>query len=212
MMRVQRLIRSSGWGVVLGLLASYAAQAGSWVPPTRELTRYGVQTMVCDRAGQVPICLGLACRNGTLELVSAAGGGGPMEGPTRVSTGKTSFSLNFLFDPEAVNQLGLTAARVKLSSGQVSALTDALEVTLTAGYDRRVRHRFSSQNQAQEWRRVRASCRASSSDRHNRDKVDKDAVDEVTLALAGTMLLPSRTNAPAGELNRSASTKVSRWS
>jgi hypothetical protein len=211
-MRAQILIHSRGWGVVLALLGSSAVHAESWAPPTREFARYGVQTMVCDRAGQVPICLGLACRNGTLELVSAAGGGGPMEGPTRVSTGKRSFSLNFLFDPEAVNQLGLAASRARLNSDQISILIDALEVNLTAGYDRRVRHTFSSQNQAQEWRRVRASCRVSSSDHHNRNRLDKEATAGATLSLAGTMLLPSRTNALAGVPDRSTSTKVSHWS
>jgi hypothetical protein len=75
--------------------------------------------MICDQAGQVPICLGLACRNGTLELVSAAGGGGPMKVRRASPLERTSFSLNFLFDPEAVNQLGLTAARVKLSSDKL---------------------------------------------------------------------------------------------
>jgi hypothetical protein len=206
------LVASSAWGVVLSLLSSFAAQAESWAPPTREFTRYGVQTMVCDRAGQVPICLGLACRNGALELVSAAGGGGPMEGPTRVSNGKTAFTLNFLFDPEAVNRLGLAAARVKLSSDQVSALTDALEVTLRAGYDRRVRHGFSSQNQAQEWRRVRASCRVSNSNRHNRGKVHDDATTEAILPVASTMLRASRTNALAGDFDLSVFERVSRRS
>jgi hypothetical protein len=194
-MRAQILIHSRGWGVVLALLGSSAVHAESWAPPTREFARYGVQTMVCDRAGQVPICLGLACRNGTLELVSAAGGGGPMEGPTRVSNGKTAFTVNFLFDPEAVNKLGLAAARVKLSSDQIAALTDAREVTLTAGYDRRIRHRFSSQNQAQQWRRVRAACRVSSSERHDRGKVDKDTTAEAIVPAASTMLLASGTNA-----------------
>jgi hypothetical protein len=211
-MRAQTLIYSSGWAVVLGLTGSFAAQAESWATPTHEFVRYGVQSMVCDRAGQVPICLGLACRNGTLELVSAAGGGGAMEGLTRVSTGKRSFTLNFLFDPEAVDRIGLAAARVKLSSDEVSALTDALEVTLTAGYDRRIRHRFSSQNQVEEWRRVRTLCRASSSDRHDKGRVDKDVMAEATPPPADTMLLPSKTNTPAGNLDRSAPTKVSRWS
>jgi hypothetical protein len=206
------LVYASGWGVVLGLLGSYAAQAGSWAPPNRDFARYGLQTMVCDQAGQVPICLGLACRNGTWELVSAAGGGGPMEGPTRVSNGKRSFTLNFLLDPEAVNRLGLAAARVKLSSDQVSALMEALEVTLTAEYDRRIRHRLSLQNQAQEWRRVRATCRASSSDRHNSGKVDKNATAEAILPVASTMLRASRTSALAGDLDLSASKKVLRRS
>ncbi len=206
-MTTQTLVYLIRWGVMLASLSGSAVYAESWAPPTREVARYGVQTMVCDRAGHVPICLGLACRKGTLELVSAAGGGGPMEGPTRVSIGKRSFTLNFLFDPEAVDRIGLAASRVKLSSDQASTLMDAPEITLAAGYNRRVRHRFSSQNQVEEWRRVRGSCRASSSDRHNRGRVEKDVTAEATRSLADTMLLPSRTNAPAGDLDRSAS----RW-
>jgi hypothetical protein len=197
-----------GWGVMLGLLGSNAAYAESWAPPSREFARYGVQTVVCNRAGQVPICLGLACRNRAWELVSVAGGGGPMEGLTRVFNGKRSYTLNFLFDPRAIDQLGLAASRVKLSSNQVSALADATEITLTAGHDPRIRHSFPLRNQAQEWRRVRASCRTASFDDHSRGKVDKDGAAEADLPLASTMLLASRTSALASVFVLSTPRKV----
>ena len=79
-------------------------QGRSWGTPGRDYGRYGILTMVCDERRHAAPCLGLACFDRTLALVSAAGGGGPMEGATRVSNGRTAFTLRFEFDPAAIDR------------------------------------------------------------------------------------------------------------
>lgn len=147
-------------GVALGAaLLGNAAQAESWGSPGREFVRYGVRTIVCDERPHGVPCLGLACRNGALALVSASGGGGPMDGPTRVSTGQDAFTLNFEFDPRAIDRLGVAAASVDLTAAQFDTLLAAKSLTLTSQADASVRHRFSTRGLASEWRRVAAACK-----------------------------------------------------
>jgi hypothetical protein len=149
-------IRLSAVLSVLGMTSSASAEA--WSAPTREFARYGVRTIVCDRSGHTSVCLGLACRHDAFELVSAAGGGGPMEGATTVANGRSRFTVNFVFDPKALDLLGLAASRAVLNGNQFSALAQASKIRLTAGDDRKIQHVFSSEGQQREWQRVRSMC------------------------------------------------------
>jgi hypothetical protein len=135
------------------------AQAESWGAPSREFVRYGIRTIVCDERPHGAPCLGLACRNGALALVSASGGGGPMDGLTRVSTGQGAFTLNFAFDPRAVDRLGVAAASASLIAAQIDRLLAATSLILTSHADASIRHRFTTRGLAGEWRRVAAACR-----------------------------------------------------
>jgi hypothetical protein len=135
-------------------------QGRSWGTPGRDYGRYGILTMVCDERRHAAPCLGLACFDRTLALVSAAGGGGPMEGATRVSNGRTAFTLRFEFDPAAIDRLGVAASRASLDAAQFQALLGAEAITLAANTDPSVRHRFSARGLAREWRRAAASCRS----------------------------------------------------
>jgi len=138
--------------------AAQAQPTQSWGAPSREFARYGVRTMVCDTRTHDAPCLGLACRAGTLVLVSAAGGGGPMDGPTRLSTGPSSFTLRFRFDERAIDQLGVAAASAELAPDQLEALMAATSITLTAQSDARIRHQFPTRGLAEAGRWAAAGC------------------------------------------------------
>jgi hypothetical protein len=146
--------------VALALISmENAVKAQSWGAPSPDFARYGIRTMVCDERTHAAPCLGLACVDGALALVSAAGSGGPMDGPTRVSNGRSTFTLRFEFDPRAIDRLGVAAARTDLTAAQFEALLAAQAITLTAQSDTSIRHRFSTRGLAREWRRVAAACR-----------------------------------------------------
>lgn len=153
------------WAALAGIAAlaavflGGAARAQSWEAPSRDYARYGIRTIVCDQRGHAAPCLGLACRGGALVLVNAAGGGGPMEGPTRVSTGRDTFTLPFTFDPKAIDRLGVAASSADLTAAQLEALLAATSLTLTLQADASIRHRFSTRGLAGEWRRAAAACR-----------------------------------------------------
>jgi hypothetical protein len=88
-----------------------------------------------------------------------------MEGPTRVFNGRRSaFSLNFVFDPKAIDRLGLAASRAIVSAQQLSALEGASQVSLKAGEDPSIQHRFSTKGQTREWRKAREICASSRAD------------------------------------------------
>jgi hypothetical protein len=151
--------RSTRFSAVLSLLGiTSSASAEAWSAPSREFARYGVRTIVCERSGHTSVCLGLACRHDAFELVSAAGGGGPMEGATTVANGRSRFTVNFVFDPKALDLLGLAASRAVLNGNQFSALAHASKIRLTAGDDRSIQHSFSSEGHRREWQRVRSMC------------------------------------------------------
>lgn len=139
--------------------AAGTAQAQSWGTPNRAFSNYGVKTIVCDERTHDAPCLGLACRDGALALVSASGGGGPMDGPTTVSTGRTRFTLRFQYDARAVDRLGIAASHSDLTLSQFEALVAATSVTVNAKGDPSIRHRFPTRGLASEGRRAAASCR-----------------------------------------------------
>jgi hypothetical protein len=145
-------------GTLLAIGVGSPALAQSWGAPSRDYARYGIRSVICDERTHAAPCLGLACLDGALALVSAAGGGGPMDGPTRVSTGRTSFSMNFEFDPRAIDRLGVAAAKADLTAAQFEALIEARSITLAAQSDDSLRHRFTTRGLAREWRRVATAC------------------------------------------------------
>ena len=158
-MRAARFARSTGLSGLLSVLGiTSSASAEAWSAPSRKFVRYGVRTIVCEGSGHTSVCLGLACQHGAFELVSAAGGGGPMEGATTVANGRSRFTVNFVFDPKALDLLGLAASRAVLDGNQFSALAKASKIRLTAGDDRKIQHLFSSEGQKREWQRVRSMC------------------------------------------------------
>jgi len=66
------------------------------------------------------------------------------DGPTRLSTGPSSFTLRFRFDERAIDQL--------------AALMAAASITLTAQSDARIRHQFPTRGLAEAGRRAAAGC------------------------------------------------------
>jgi hypothetical protein len=134
------------------------AQGPSWGAPDRAFAQYGIRSVVCHRTPDTSLCLGLACSRGALALVSVAGGGGPMDGPTRVSDGRSRFTLKFVFDPKAVDRLGLAASRADLTAAQLETLAHAAEITLSDEADPRIHHRFPTHGLAREGRRIAAAC------------------------------------------------------
>lgn len=159
--RVQRLKWPllAGIAVLGAIVLGSPAQAESWGAPSREFARYGIRTIACDERPHGAPCLGLACRNGALALVSASGGGGPMDGLTRVSTGQGAFTLNFAFDPRAVDRLGVAAASANLTAAQLDMLLAATSLILTSEADASIRHWFTTRGLAGEGRRVTTACR-----------------------------------------------------
>ena len=158
-LRSSRRLTLAGAVALGAVFLAQAAHAQSWAAPSRNFARYGVRTMTCDQRPHAVPCLGLACFNGALALVNAAGGGGPMDGPTRVSTGRRSFTLNFQYDEQAIDRLGVAAARADLTAAQYEALLEAESITLALQSDTRIRHRFSTRGLANEWGRVAQACR-----------------------------------------------------
>lgn len=151
-----RVIRALA--VALAALLPGASHAGGWGEPSRAEARYGLRAVVCRPDGHGGTCLALACRGGRPVLVSASGGGGPMEGPTRVSTGRTAFDLRFTFDGTAVDVLGIAAAEAPLDRSQVEAILKATRITL-ASSEPGHRHEFPGRGLADRGGRAAASCR-----------------------------------------------------
>ncbi|WP_232629938.1 hypothetical protein [Methylobacterium sp. Leaf118] len=136
-----------------------AASAESWTVARGGSARYGLISEVCRTVGDVPTCLALACRGGALDLVSVAGGGGPMEGKTTLRFGERSAHVSFVYDPKAVDRMGIAAARARVSSGLIDALARADRVELsTSGAGERYAHRFTLRGLSQHVSRARAAC------------------------------------------------------
>jgi hypothetical protein len=133
--------------------------AETWGPPSPEYASYGIGTIICNERAQDGSCLGLACIEGALALVNMAGGGGPVEGATRVSTGRNTLTLKFVWDEGAVDKLGLAASAADLTLAQFETLSGAASITLTMASDSSIRHRFTTRGISAEWLRVARSCR-----------------------------------------------------
>jgi hypothetical protein len=143
------------------LLAGAGAEAQSWAqPPESGWRRYGLLTVVCRSDGHTDLCLGLACRAGRPELVSAAGGGGPMDGRTRLRAGDLDILLDFAWDDRALDALGIAASRAAVTAEQVEALAATRTITLSSGgRGSQISHRFPTRELAREWRRIAPNCR-----------------------------------------------------
>ncbi len=122
---------------VVALLAAVPAAVGEssaaeqgWERSRGKFARYGLITQSCLRAGHTETCLGLACRAGRLELVSAAGGGGPLNGPTNVGFGGRLLKVTFTEDTRALDVLGISASRstIRLEALRAMAAAPAIEV------------------------------------------------------------------------------------
>jgi hypothetical protein len=142
-------------------LAPTGAAAQSWAQPVEAgWRRYGLLTVVCRSDGHTDMCLGLACRAGGVELVSAAGGGGPMDGRTRLRAGDLDLQLAFAWDDRAIDALGIAASRAAVTPGEVEALAATRTITLSSGgRGPGVSHRFPTRELAREWRRIAPGCR-----------------------------------------------------
>lgn len=152
---IKALIGSLGLAMVVG---STSVQAESWGEPNRAFARYGVRSIVCNASTHDAPCLALACREGALALVSAAGGGGPMDGATRISTGRNAFTANFKYDERAIDKLGVAASEMDLTARQFDALLAATSLTLSLQSDPSIRHTFPTQGLATAWNRVFKTC------------------------------------------------------
>jgi hypothetical protein len=142
------------------LAGGTAAQAQSWAAPAdAQWRRYGLLSVVCRGDGHTDMCLGLACRGGRVELVSAAGGGGPMDGRTRLRAGDLDLQLAFAWDDRAIDALGIAASRAPVTASQVEALAATRSITLSSGgRGPGVSHRFPTRELAREWRRIAPGC------------------------------------------------------
>jgi hypothetical protein len=154
-------MRALTFGLLLLATTAADAAAQSWAPARAEFARYGLLTVVCRGAGHTRMCLGLACRAGRLDLVSAAGGGGPMSGATAVRFGGQRVVVNFEDDSRALDVLGIAAARARVAPEVLSGMARAAEIELrpapSAAPDGV--HRFPGRGLAAELRRAAATCR-----------------------------------------------------
>ena len=156
-------MRLSGFALLGAAALAFAADgafaAEDWGTPGPAYARFGIRTIACDERTHDQPCLGLACIDGSVALVSAAGGGGPMDGPTRISTGRDSFTLRFAFDARALDRLGVAASRAFPTAAQFDILLAARSLTLVSQPDGQIRHRFGTRGLAREGERVAANCR-----------------------------------------------------
>jgi hypothetical protein len=98
-----------------GVAASLGGPAAQgWTPSRGGFACSGLIGEVCASDGHAPMCLALAWRAGRLDLVSAAGGGGPMEGATTIRFGGRSTRTTFVFDGRAADAMGVAAARARV--------------------------------------------------------------------------------------------------
>jgi hypothetical protein len=144
--------------IALSFLAAGSALAQSWQAPDPQFRRFGFLTVACNDDSHGGVCLGLACPEGQLQLVSAAGGGGPMDGPT-ITMGERRAQATFVWDDVGINVLGIAASRAPVDRATVEAMAATPRVTLRAGSgNSALVHRFATRNLAREWERVARSC------------------------------------------------------
>lgn len=143
---------------VAATLGTVAAAEG-WGPARSSSARYGLISEVCNSDSHAPYCLALGCRSGRLELVSAAGGGGPMEGRTTILFGDRSLQTTFVYDDKAVDELGIAAAWARVPDQVLRAVANAEEVRLTAPNAGVVaKHLFPTRGLASELPRAATEC------------------------------------------------------
>lgn len=143
---------------VVSVLGTAAAAEG-WAPARGSSARYGLISEVCTSDGHAPICLALACRSRRLELVSAAGGGGPMEGRITIRYGDHVVRTSFVYDDKAVDMLGIAAARASVPEQVLRSMANAEEVRLSAPNAGVVaEHRFPTRGFKTELARATAAC------------------------------------------------------
>lgn len=135
------------------------ASAESWKPSHGSFARYGLISEVCTNDGHAPTCLALTCRAGRLELVSAAGGGGPIEGPAILRFSGRSARVSFVYDVRAIDILGVAAARARIPSRLFEGLNNTRVIELsTRDSGARIVHRFTMNGFANEVRRATGIC------------------------------------------------------
>jgi hypothetical protein len=146
--------------IAFGLLAGASgAMAQNWQAPNAEFRRFGFLTVACNDDSHGGVCLGIACPEGQLQLISAAGGGGPLDGPTTNLNGERRVQATFRWDDVGINVLGIAAARAAVERATIDAMAAVPRVTLRVGSGNSAHtHRFATRNLAREWQRVRASC------------------------------------------------------
>lgn len=157
---MSRLMRAvlTGSLALMAIAESTSVRAQSWGEPNRAFARYGVRAIACDESTHDAPCLAIACRGGALVMVSAAGGGGPMDGPTRVSTGRNVFSASFKYDEDAINKLGVAASEVDLTASQFDMMLTATSLTLSPQSDPSIRHKIPTRGLTASWNRAFKSC------------------------------------------------------
>jgi hypothetical protein len=156
---------------VVTLLAATPAALGessaaeeSWERSHGKFARYGLITQTCLRAGHTETCLALACRAGRLELVSAAGGGGPLDGPATVGFGGRLLKVKFTEDPRALDALGISAARSAIGVEPLRTMAAAPAIELHSGQGSTLlKIRFRTAGLRAELGRAQAMCSARSS-------------------------------------------------
>ncbi len=145
-------------GLTLGALDARAAQAQAWTLPNAAEARYGLGTVACHAGPHGGSCLALSCRSKRRVLVSAAGGGGPLEGPVRVSAGQAAFDVTFTFDPKGIDVLGIATSWAEVTAAQAEALLSASTLALTPREPGGDSLRFPTRRLAELGRRAWRTC------------------------------------------------------
>jgi hypothetical protein len=159
-----------GLAGVVALLAAAPAAVGetsagqeSWERSQGKFARYGLITQTCLRAGHTDTCLGLACHAGRLQLVSAAGGGGPLDGPVTVGFGGQLLKVRFTEDPRAIEVMGISASRTTIEPEPLRTMATAPTIELHSGQgSTRLSIRFRTGGLRAEVRRAQNLCPARS--------------------------------------------------
>jgi hypothetical protein len=145
--------------LLLLFAATGGAAAQTWQAAGEPFRRYGVLTAACLDDGGV--CLAVACPEGQLQLVSAAGGGGPMNERTTIITADRRFEVTFTWDDRGIDILGIAASRAPIDRSMLDAMAASPRIVLRSnGLGSPITHRFATRNLAREVQRIAASCRA----------------------------------------------------
>lgn len=145
--------------IALAMLAGGSASAQTWQQPTAEFKDFGFLTIACNDDAHGGVCLGIACPEGQLQLISAAGGGGPMDGPTVIITSQRRIEATFRWESVAVERLGIAASRARVEPATIEAMAASPRIILRAGSgNSALTHRFATRNLAREWQRISSSC------------------------------------------------------
>jgi hypothetical protein len=107
-----------------------ASAAERWLRAEDDVARLGLEFVVCaDNTLQVA-CMGVACNDGKLELVSIRSGGGAFEGRTAIEMDSGSFVVEFgAWEPAIMEVIGVSGSRAPIELHVLEAIASSNRVT-----------------------------------------------------------------------------------